>query len=81
MSTRPSAYTTRRVWAALTRRPQASIRELAASLELSYGHVNDALNVLRDAGYIDGPYGSSRARTVLVPLHIAGFRIVRRANS
>lgn len=53
-----------------------TVRELAVVLDLSYGHVNDTLNVLRDAGYIDFPYGSARARTVIVPLHIEGFRVV-----
>jgi predicted ArsR family transcriptional regulator len=75
---RPSTATARRVWAAVTRRPQATVRELADELGLSHDHVNDALAML---GYVEHEAGDSRARTVIVPLHTCGFRIVRRADS
>lgn len=74
----PSITTARRVWAAITRRPQATVRELADELGLSHGHVNDTLAML---GYVEHEAGASRARTVVVPFHTCGFRIVRRANS
>lgn len=70
----------RRVWAAATRTPRASKRELAARLDLSYGAVTGALRFLRDAGYIDFPPGGCRAITVLVPLHTSGWRIVARGD-
>lgn len=69
--------TMRRVWAAISRTPQATIRELADELGMSYGHVSDTLAKL---GYVEHPYGSARARTVDVRLHTSGWRIVTKAD-
>lgn len=66
----PSVAYIRRVWAAVSRQPGASTKELALALgspESSYGTVAASLRVLRDAGYISFNDRESRARRVLVP--------------
>jgi DNA-binding transcriptional MocR family regulator len=57
----------RRVWAAVTRTPNASLRELADSLGAQFGNVSRAIKVLRDAGYIT--IEGERARRVLIPFY------------
>lgn len=57
----------RRVWAALTISPNASTRELAKQLGISYGDVGKAVKILRDAGYVQ--VDGARARRVLIPLY------------
>jgi DNA-binding MarR family transcriptional regulator len=59
----------RAVWAAVTRRPQASIRELAIETGIAYSRAGDALRILRDAGYIAHCPGTARARVVVVGLY------------
>lgn len=71
----------RRVWAAVTCDPSISVRELATHLGYaSWADVAIALRVLRNAGYIAFEDRAARARTVLVPLHTSGWRIVARAD-
>ena len=63
-----SRATTRRVWAALTRDPQASYRELAEQVGVQSKYtVRCAVIRLRDIGYIEFAPGRERARRVLVP--------------
>lgn len=62
----------RRVWAAVTRRPTATVRELADDAGLPFGTVGAALRMLRDAGYIEFDPCTGRARRVLVPFIITG---------
>jgi predicted transcriptional regulator len=57
----------RRVWAAITRNPNASNRELARTVGLSFGAIAGALRFLKDASYITFPKGRRRAITVLIP--------------
>lgn len=57
----------RRVWAAVTQQPCATVRELARVAQLDYRGVACAIRVLHDAGYIDAPPKLARARRVLVP--------------
>jgi len=64
------------IWAALTRRPRASLDELAALSGLPRSTVHDAVYALRDAGYIDFEDGAKRARHVLIP-----FIITRKERS
>jgi predicted transcriptional regulator len=68
----PSVGTLRRVWAAVTHTPCASVRELATRLDMAHGHVSRALRLLRDAGYIAFADRACRARTVIVPFVVAG---------
>jgi DNA-binding MarR family transcriptional regulator len=56
----------RRVWAYLTKRPHASIREIAAVLRIAYTTVARHIRTLVAAGYVE--QGGNRARRVLVPL-------------
>lgn len=60
----------RRVWAAVTRNPRASKRELSEELGLSFGAIGGALRLLKDAGYINFPKRKSRAITVIVPFFV-----------
>lgn len=63
-----SERTVRRVWALVSREPQITTRTLAR--RLGYGStagMSVALRVLKDAGYIDFPPDTERARTILVP--------------
>lgn len=64
---RPSLARVRRVWAAVSETPNATVRELGATLDLSPVAVGAALQVLRMAGYIDFAPRSGRARTIIVP--------------
>lgn len=66
-----SIRTVQRVWAAVTRTPCASVRELACASGLTYGHTSGILRLLRDAGYIDFAPASARARTIVVPFIVA----------
>lgn len=66
----PSDAYTRRVWAAVTRTPRASTKELAVAVgspASSYGTVAAALRILRDAGYISFADGARRARKIVIP--------------
>jgi hypothetical protein len=58
----------RRVWAAVSCQPQATVRELAVlSGVKSQGTVRLHLRFLRDAGYIDFQDGAERARRIILP--------------
>lgn len=58
----------RRVWAAVSRQPQATVRELAAMSGLkSQGTVRLHLRFLRAAGYIEFQDGAERARRIILP--------------
>lgn len=61
----------RRVWAAISANPHATIRELAAQLDAAHSQVAKALTILDDAGYIRrekaGHIHSPRACRVVVP--------------
>jgi predicted transcriptional regulator len=66
----PSAQFVRKVWAAVTRTPRASVKELAVAVgapESSFGNVSAALRMLRDAGYIAFNNHAKLARRILVP--------------
>lgn len=66
----PSLAFIRRVWAAVSRQPGASAKELALAIgapESSYGTVAASLRVLRDAGYVAFNDREGRARRVIVP--------------
>ena len=66
MYRKPADVTIRRVWAAISREPQATCRELSEYLNLSSGCVAAALRELRYAGYIRfRKYHTGR--TILVP--------------
>lgn len=60
----------RRVWAAITRNPNASNRELARIVGLSFGAVSGALRLLKDEDYITFPKGRRRAITILIPFFV-----------
>ena len=57
----------RRIWAAVSVTPQATIRELGRQLDVPHSRVAASLRLLKDAGYIDFPKGAERARAVIVP--------------
>jgi hypothetical protein len=58
----------RRVWSAVTARPQATVRELAAMTGISSSDtVHDHLCFLRAAGYIDFQDSAERARRIIIP--------------
>jgi hypothetical protein len=59
--------TLRQVWAAVSACPQTPLHELSARLFLSISQTDNALQILRAAGYIDSPRQAARARQVLVP--------------
>ncbi len=59
--------TVRRVWAALTRSPQAHVGALAKQIGLSPATVRCALKALKVAGYVDWEPGVHGARTIIVP--------------
>jgi DNA-binding transcriptional ArsR family regulator len=61
------AVAMRRVWAAVTRTPCATVRQLGAQIGMPYGSVSVALRLLRDAGYVHFEDRAGRARTVIVP--------------
>jgi predicted transcriptional regulator len=58
---------TRRVWAAITKKPHASHREIARVTGIALSTVNDALHRLRDAGYISFNDGQVRTTQIIVP--------------
>ena len=60
----------RRVWAAISIAPHASRRELATTLNLSYGAISGALGLLKDAGYIRFPKYASRAIEIVIPFYV-----------
>jgi hypothetical protein len=67
---RPVSLTlVRRVWGAVTRRPCASVRLLAAETGMAYSTVAAALRVLRAAGYIAYTDGVQGARVIVVGLY------------
>jgi DNA-binding MarR family transcriptional regulator len=70
MPNQRSIDTTRRVWAALTATPDASIRELATRLGIAISTVASHRRRLREAGYIAFEDGGVRATRVLVPLYV-----------
>jgi DNA-binding MarR family transcriptional regulator len=59
----------RRVWAAITRDPSASIRELSRTTDLHVLEVQRAIDTLEAAGYITRVPHKSRARVVVVPFY------------
>ena len=66
-----SAAVTRRVWAEVTKDPQATVRELAERTGVpSSSNVYLALVRLRDAGYIDFAPNTNRTRRIIVPFAI-----------
>lgn len=71
----------RRVWAEVTRTPSITVRALASQLGYSsWTDTSIALRVLRDAGYIHFEDRAAHARTIIVPFHTEGFRIVKRES-
>ncbi len=64
------AYT-RRVWAAVTRMPHASVQELATAIgkPSSISHVSNALHRLHAMGYIEQRPRCARARVVVVSFY------------
>ena len=59
----------RAVWAAVSKQPCASVRELADMAGYSsYGLVGEALRYLRACGYIEFEDHTKRARRVVLPL-------------
>lgn len=66
-----SPHSVRRVWAAVTKHPQMTLRELSDETGLAFGPVGAALRMLRAAGYID--FEPNRTgRTIIVPFVIIG---------
>ena len=59
----------RMVWAAITAQPEASARQIAATLATgySYGDVSSALRQLVAAGYISDPPARGAPRTIYLP--------------
>lgn len=60
------------MWAAVTRKPHASVRELAAMIGRCVSIAQKQLNHLRKAGYIEWDDGTMRSRRIIVPFHVAG---------
>lgn len=60
----------RKVWAAVTRQPRASVRELAEELGSSFSAVSASIRFLTDAGYIEHERGACRARRIVVPFGV-----------
>jgi len=67
--TAPQPHITRRVWAEVTRTPNASVTVLAARAGVVKSTVSRALRTLRAAGYIDYPDRTLQARIVKVPFY------------
>lgn len=63
---------TRRVWAALTRQPNTTYRELAQRTRLPHTTVRDAVGRLVAAGYVETNARAARGRRVLVGLWEVG---------
>lgn len=61
------AKRTRRVWAAVTKYPQATLDELGAIVGYTKSRVWQILEDLRSAGYIDFAPRTKGARTILLP--------------
>lgn len=66
----------RRVWAAVTRQPCATVVALAADANTTFSIAGAALRLLRDAGYVDFSPKSVRARRVIVPFYVGTMRII-----
>lgn len=62
----------RRVWAAVSAHPQASIRTTATRLGIACTTVRAAVHVLQAAGYITSIPGHGGTRRVLVPFITTG---------
>lgn len=69
-------HVTRKVWAAVTETPSASVRELGERTNMRYTAVAAAIRHLEWLGYLEraGPR-SARARRILVP-----FMVLRRTD-
>jgi hypothetical protein len=61
----------RSVWAEVTANPHVSYDVIAARIGTTKTIVARAFHALRDAGYIDFPYRSKKARTIIVPFVVA----------
>jgi DNA-binding MarR family transcriptional regulator len=57
----------RRVWAAITLDPHASMLELGALLNMYNHDLTNALQILVDAGYVERDPNRARARRIVVP--------------
>ena len=68
----------RRVWAAVTATPQATLREIAARADTSYSVAGAALRLLRDAGYVDFDHGTDHGRRVIIPFVVRPFTTRRK---
>lgn len=68
---------TRRVWAALTANPDATIRQIRARTGLHADAVQLAIYQLESAGYITRDPRTARGRRVVVPF-ISQFTILER---
>lgn len=66
----PPAHTVRAVWAIVSRRPAATIDEIAASCGISRTTAHRALCDLAARGYIEAPARAHGARRVIVPLMV-----------
>lgn len=69
-----SPRTVRKVWAALSRKPQASYQELADALNVPKSTVHYAIMRLIDAGYVEQVKYAGRTRRVIVPFIIEKVR-------
>ena len=65
----------RRVWAAVTRDPNATVVRLAADAGTTFSIAGAALRLLRDAGYIDFSPRSIRARRIIMPFYVGPITI------
>jgi len=65
--TREQIRQVRRVWAAVTRDPQATLEELGVGVGYTKSMVRLILRKLRAMGHIDYQDRSKGARTILVP--------------
>lgn len=65
----------RRVLNHLTEHPGATRRETAAAVGLSLAHVNRAIDILTESGYVERRSATARATVVRVPFSTR-FRVV-----
>lgn len=64
----------RRVWAEVTKRPQATLDQIGVANGYTKSMVGRILRELRAAGYIQYKDGSKGARTILVPF-VTGVKV------
>jgi len=71
---RSQLHTLREVWAAYSRRPGASIRDVMAATGYTLNMVARHRRLLKEFGYLDFPPGQygARATTVIIPIVTLG---------